>query len=153
MEIIETEVKSTLERLSLLESKVDVDIDVNDYLQNWQKSFELKIASLIDTFVKRHVEEILEAAEAKPMLMSVRCEERLDAHRTDSDDEDEPDEILTEFLEPYPTRITSSHPPKVGPKPPRSRCICSIKALYIDRVDKEPQSGENSRGRGCKRLG
>ena len=119
LEVVETEHKRILERLSLLESKVDVDIDVNDYLQNWQASLELKIASLVDSFVEKRVEEILGAAyshariedskqavpatETKPTFTPTRCEERLDDRQIDSDDEDEPDEILIEFLEPQPT--------------------------------------------------
>ncbi|MBV9387070.1 MAG: hypothetical protein JOZ78_11650 [Chroococcidiopsidaceae cyanobacterium CP_BM_ER_R8_30] len=105
LEIVETEVKSMLERLSLLESKVDVDIDVNDYLQNWEKSLELRIASLVDTFVEKHVEEILGGAYRhsgiEPSRQTIPSAEQLDAHQTDLDDEDEPDEILTEFLEPH----------------------------------------------------
>lgn len=114
---IETEAKSILERLSVLESKVDVDIDVNDYLQNWQKSLELKIASLVDIFVEKRVEEILRAthrlaeieqsqevapaSEVKPSLTSATSKELLDDYQVDSDYyDDEPDEILTDFLEP-----------------------------------------------------
>lgn len=112
---IETDVKSILERLSVLESKVDVDIDVDDYLQNWQKSLEPKIASLVDTFVEKRVEEILRgsrhvalvgnsddvaiAPDTKPALASVR-EGVVDDYQVDSDYDDEPDEILTDFLEP-----------------------------------------------------
>ncbi len=113
---VETDVKSILERLSVLESKVDVDIDVDDYLQNWENSLELKIASLVDTFVEKRVEQMLGAArrlaelgepdqvapgsDAKPPLIPTRAKGLLVEHQIDSDYEDEPDEILTDFLEP-----------------------------------------------------
>lgn len=109
MDVVETDVKSIVKRLSVLESKVDVDIDVDDYLQNWQSSLELKIASLVDTFVDKRVEEILKSAHplakiehseqpapasaAKPIIIPTN-------DNIDSDYEDEPDEILTDFLEP-----------------------------------------------------
>lgn len=88
LEVVELEVKSILERLSLLESKVDVDIDVHDFLENWQKSLELKVESLVDNFVNKRVPT------------PTRYEEHLDVYQIDSDVEDEPDEILTDFLEP-----------------------------------------------------
>ncbi len=113
--VAETDIKSILKRLSVLESKVDVDIDVDDYLQNWQNSLEIKIASLVDTFVEKRVEEILESAhrpakiehseqappasDAKPILIPTRRKGLLDDYRIDFDCEDEPDEILTDFLE------------------------------------------------------
>lgn len=116
MGTVETDVKSILGRLSVLESKVDVDIDVNDYLQNWQNDLELKIASLVDTFVEKHVEQLLGAArrlaeighpeqvapvvDAKPALIPTRGKGLLDDNQIDSDYDDEPDEILTSFLEP-----------------------------------------------------
>lgn len=116
MDVVETDVKSILKRLSVLESKVDVDIDVDDYLQNWQNSLELKIASLVDTFVEKRVEELLGAAhplakieyskqtapasDAKPIIIPTKGKELLDDYKIDSDYEDEPDEILTDFLEP-----------------------------------------------------
>ncbi len=116
VDAVEMDVKSILKRLLVLESKVDVDIDVEDYLQKWQNSLELKIVSLVDTFVEKRVEEILGAAhyvakiehseqtapatDAKSMLVPKRGEELLDDYQIDSDYEDEPDEILTDFLEP-----------------------------------------------------
>lgn len=94
LDVVELEVKTILERLSLLESKVDVDIDVHDYLENWQKSLEVKVASLVDAFVNKRVPT------------PTKYEEQLDVYQIDSDVEDEPDEILTDFLEPKPQ---SSH--------------------------------------------
>ena len=113
--VVETDIKSILKRLSVLESKVDVDIDVDDYLQTWQNSLEIKIASLVDTFVEKRVEEILESAhrlakieqseqapsasDAKPIFIPTRSKGLLDDYRIDFDCDDEPDEILTDFLE------------------------------------------------------
>lgn len=109
--ITEKNVKDILERVSILESKVDVDTDVNEYLQNWQNSLELKIASLVE----RRVEEILElarslteveqlnqtfaASNVSPNLVCVGKEDHLD-DRENTDHDDEPDEILIDFLEP-----------------------------------------------------
>jgi len=116
VDAVEMDVKSVLKRLFVLESKVDVDIDVEDYLQKWQDSLELKIVSLVDTLVEKRVEEILGAAhhfakiehseqtapvtDEKSMLVPKKGEELLDDYQIDSDYEDEPDEILTDFLEP-----------------------------------------------------
>jgi len=95
---IELNMKNILERLLLLESKVDVDIDVNDFLQNWQASLELRIAS----FVEKRVEEILRSSPrpAENERSQARYKGLVDAPHIDSDDDDEPDEILTDFLEP-----------------------------------------------------
>lgn len=125
MGVVETDVKSILERLSVLESKVDVDVDVEDYLQNWQNSLELKIASLVDTFVEKHVEEILGSArrlaeirhpvkadpvsDVKPALIPTSTKGLVEDYQIDSDYDDEPDEILTSFLEPQPVTVTPSH--------------------------------------------
>lgn len=109
--ITEKNVKDILERVLILESKVDVDTNVDEYLQNWQNSLELKIASLVE----KRVEEILElarslaeveqlnqtvpAANVTPDLICVRTEDHLDDCE-DTDYDDEPDEILTDFLDP-----------------------------------------------------
>lgn len=115
VDAIETDIRSILERMSILESKVDVDIDVNDYLQNWENSLELKIASLVDTFVQKRIEEMQGAArrlaeigqsahvvtsDTKPALSLSKAEGLLNDYHIDSDDDDEPDEILTDFLKP-----------------------------------------------------
>ena len=115
VDAVETDIKSILERLSILESKIDVDTDVNDYLQNWENSLELKIAALVDTFVQKRIEEMLGAArrlaeigqsahvvasDTKPALGSSKAEGLLNDDHIDSDYDDEPDEILTDFLKP-----------------------------------------------------
>jgi len=116
LDALEMDFKSMSERLSLLESKVDLDIDVDDYLQNWQNSLELKIASLVDTLVEKRVEQMLGAArrlaelgsseqispasDVKPPTTPTTAKGLLDDCKIYSDDDDEPDEILTAFLEP-----------------------------------------------------
>ncbi len=116
IDAVETDFKMILERISVLESKVDVDIDVDEYLENWGKSLELKIVSLVDTLVEKRVKDILGAAHhlgktepleqaaiasnAKPIIVPTRGKEPLNEYQIDLDYEDEPDEILTDFLEP-----------------------------------------------------
>lgn len=113
---VETDIKNILERLSVLESKVDVDIDVDDYLQNWEKSLDLKIASLVDALVEKRVEEVLEKArrlnesgqpdqltpgsDTKSDGVSAKDKGLLNEYQIDYDCDDEPDEILTDFLKP-----------------------------------------------------
>ena len=116
IDAVETDFKSILERLSVLESKVDVDIEVDEYLQNWGNSLELKIVALVDTLVEKRVKDILGAAHhldktepseqaaiasnPKPIIVPTPGKEPLNEYQIDLDYEDEPDEILTDFLEP-----------------------------------------------------
>ncbi len=116
IDAVDTDFKNILQRISVLESKVDVSIDVDEYLQNWGKSLELKISSLVDTLVEKRVEDILGAAhhlaktepseqaaiasDAKPIIAPTRGKEPANEYQIDLDYEDEPDEILTDFLEP-----------------------------------------------------
>ena len=129
LDAVETDVKSMLERLLVLESKVDVDVDVEEYLQNWQNSLELKIASLVDTLVEKRVEELLRSAsrfaeagqptqavaasDTKTAFISTRTIP--DDYQIDSEYDDEPDEILTDFLEPEPSTTKPSHALELDP--------------------------------------
>ncbi len=129
VDAVETDVKSMLERLSVLESKVDVDVDVEEYLQNWQNSLEVKIASLVDTLVEKRVDEILRsvsrlaaagqpaqavaASDTKTAFISTRAIP--DDYQIDSEYDDEPDEILTDFLEPEPSTTKPSHSLELDP--------------------------------------
>lgn len=129
VDAVETDVKSMLERLSVLESKVDVDVDVEEYLQNWQNSLELKIASLIDTLAEKRVEELLGSAgrlaeagqpaqavfasDTKSAFISTRAIP--DDYQIDSEYDDEPYEILTDFLEPDPATAKPSHSVEIDP--------------------------------------
>ena len=114
--------QDVLKRLSLLESKVDVDIDVEQYLQEWENSLESRILSLIDSAVDKRVEGILKsyrilidqgktglekvlgnemAAQAQEAAQSEPREALLDTSLVVNDDlDDEPDEILYDFLQP-----------------------------------------------------
>ena len=110
VDAIETDVKGILERLSILESKIDVDVDVNEYLENWENSLEIKVASLVDTFVQKRIEVMLAAArrlaelgQSEPsntMVGSSKAEGLVTDYDIYDIDDDEPDEILTDFLKP-----------------------------------------------------
>lgn len=108
---VETDIKSILERLSVLESKVDVDVDVNDFLQNWQKSLELEVASLVEKRVDKRLETARHLAESEHPDQGIRSDVKSDfiaekakgitnGWKIDLDCDDEPDEILTDFLKP-----------------------------------------------------
>ena len=108
----EKNVKAILERISILESKVDVDIDVNEYLGKWQKSLEPEIANLVEKRVQEilevarslaetgHLDQAISASNVKPLIPLKNKKQLLDDYQKDLDDDEEPDEILTDFLEP-----------------------------------------------------